>query len=232
MTPMLGRVMTVAVALAASAPRGAPAADFEGSVVERAVVRFTAPEIGGAAKPRFVFARFLAFQARLEALRDPAWDSTAEAHYLERHIRAALERHIGEVLLASLRIDPEPTSDELKQQTAAARMATLQQIGGDGALREAAAAEGISQREVLGLFRRRARASLYLDRMVAPMLAVSEQELRALHSTASNELRSMPFEQARPGLERWHAGKSLAKAVEDYFQAARTRLRISTLTGR
>ncbi len=40
-------------------------------LVDRAVVRFEAPETGGARRPRFVFERELAFEARLEALSDP-----------------------------------------------------------------------------------------------------------------------------------------------------------------
>ena len=40
-------------------------------LVDRAVVRFEAPETGGARRPRFVFERELSFEARLEALADP-----------------------------------------------------------------------------------------------------------------------------------------------------------------
>jgi hypothetical protein len=112
--------------------------------VDRAVVRFTAPELGGARSPRFVLGRQLAFEARLEALSD----SERAGVYRERHLSAALERHVAETLLAGLRIDPEPTPSELAQQTEAARRLTAERAGGPAALEEAARAEGVSQREL------------------------------------------------------------------------------------
>jgi hypothetical protein len=82
----------------------APVAHAEPVRVDRAVVRFTAPELGGARSPRFVLGRQLAFEARLEALSD----SERAGVYRERHLSAALERHVAETLLAGLRIDPSP----------------------------------------------------------------------------------------------------------------------------
>ncbi len=64
------------------------------------VARFSAPETGGAAHPRFVEERALAFEARLEVMAEKA-EGTGEA-YQERHVRDALERLVGEELLASL----------------------------------------------------------------------------------------------------------------------------------
>ena len=71
--------------------------------VDRAVLRFSAPELGGPRAPRFVFARVLSFEARVEALADPDRQGSA---FRERHISAAIERHVAETLLASLRILP------------------------------------------------------------------------------------------------------------------------------
>ena len=59
------RALAVAFGLALAA--GPLAA--EPVLVDRAVVRFEAPETGGARHPRFVFERELSFEARLEALR-------------------------------------------------------------------------------------------------------------------------------------------------------------------
>ncbi|HEV8548397.1 MAG TPA: hypothetical protein VGQ57_05195, partial [Polyangiaceae bacterium] len=108
MTPTAGRL---GFALAAALFVAAPSLAFADPVlVDRTVVRFTAPELGGPRAPRFVSARLLALEARLEALADP--DSTAGAPYREHHVSAALERHVAEMLLANLRIEPEPTADE------------------------------------------------------------------------------------------------------------------------
>src|SRR5688572_23053188 len=76
-------------------------------VVDRVVVRFIAPETGGARNPRFIFERTLAFEARIEALSDPDRGTSSDDPYHERHVSAAMERHIAETILAGLRIDPE-----------------------------------------------------------------------------------------------------------------------------
>ena len=69
-------------------------------VVDRTVVRFHAPETGGTAQPRFITERTLAFEARLEAMA-----GTPEGigdGYQEHDVRAAVERHVAEELLAGL----------------------------------------------------------------------------------------------------------------------------------
>ncbi len=192
-------------------------------LVDRTVVRFTAPELGGPRSPRFVSARLLAFEARIEALADP---DRGGAIYRERHVSAALERHVAETLLSNLRIEPEPTLDELRAQTAAARRVVAERAGGSPALEAAARAEGIGERELQALFERQARASLYLDRMVAPMLAPSDAELRGLFRSEKTPFRDAPFESVLPGLRRWYVSTRLQAALAAYYQNARSRLRI------
>jgi hypothetical protein len=204
----------------------ARAAGAEPVLVDRAVVRFSAPELGGVRSPRFILGRLLAFEARLEALADS--DRSGGA-YRERHLSAALERHVAETLLAGLRIDPEPTAPELAQQTDAARRLTAERVGGLTALEEAARAEGVSQRELYLIFQRQARASLYLDRMVSPMLAPSDAELRALYRSERTPFRDAPFETILPGLRRWYVSTRLQSALAAYYQNARSRLRIVIL---
>jgi hypothetical protein len=201
----------------------ASAARAEPLEVDRVVVRFSAPELGGPRSPRFVSARLLAFEARLEAFGDPDRTGTA---YRERHISAALERHISETLLAGLRIDPEPTAEEVRVQAESARRLLEERAGGEAALTAAAQAEGISQRELLQLCRRQARASLYLDRMVSPMLRPSDAELRALYRTERTPFRDAPFETILPGLRRWYISTRMQAALSAFYQNARSRLRI------
>jgi len=193
-------------------------------LVDRTVVRFCAPELGGTRAPRFVSARVLALEARIEALADP--DRTPGDAYRERHVSAALERHIAETLLAGLRIEPEPTADDLRAQTDAARRLVEERAGGAAAVADAARAEGIGQRELTALFQRQARASLYLDRMVAPMLSPSDAELRALFRNERTPFRDAPFETVLPGLRRWYVSTRLQAALSAYYQNARTRLEI------
>lgn len=200
------------------------AAAAEPVVVDRTLVRFTAPELGGAAHPSFVFERELAFEARLEALADP--DHTGVEPFRDRHVRSALERHIAETLLSSLRIDPEPSVARIAAQAKAARVMLMERVGGPERLEEAARAEQISEREIDVLLRRRARASLYLDTMVAPMLRPNESELRILHANRQTPFSSSPYEQVAAPLKRWYAGQRLASAVAAYYQGARARLKV------
>ncbi|MEZ4224675.1 MAG: hypothetical protein R3B13_27235 [Polyangiaceae bacterium] len=225
------RIALVASAMLGTLATASAAAQSAAQPVEldRVVVRFSAPETGGVRAPRFIFERPLAFEARLEALSDPDHSPSAERPYRERHVRAALERHVAETLLASLRIDPEPSERELSRQTEAARKLLYERSGGRDAVDAAARAEGIADREVLRLLRRRARASLYLDRMVAPMLAPSRAELLVLHKHADTPFRNLPFERAEAPLARWYVGRRLSDALSNFFQNARARLELTVV---
>ena len=192
--------------------------------VDRVAVRFTAPELGGARSPRFVFERVLAFEARVAAL-----EAGERGGYRERHVSAALERHVAETLLSSLRIEPELGPEVITRQAGLARKRLEERMGGSAVLLSAARAEGISERELLGLFRRQARASLYLDRMVAPMLEPSNAELSALHRSARTPFSGAPFESVQPGLKRWFVSTRLAEALQNYYQNARCRLDVVIL---
>ena len=195
--------------------------------LDRAVVRFYAPETGGVEHPRFIYERRLAFEARVEALADQ--DRGSEEAYRERHISAALERHVSEVLLASLRIEPEPTEATMARQVDLARKLMADRVGGDDALIAAERAEGISNAELSGILRRQARASLYLDRMVAPMLRPSDAELEAIQRSAPAALQNEPFVRVRPLLLRWYVSRRLASAMSSFFQEARSRVTITLL---
>jgi hypothetical protein len=197
--------------------------------VDRALARFWAPDTGGVQSPHFVYERVLAFEARLEALADPNRSLGAQP-YRARHVNDALERHIAETLLASLRIDPEPDEAALIRQIQSARARLLERVGGEDALARAALAEGLGARDLLQMLRRQARASLYLDRMVATMLDPSDAELRTLHRTRHNPFRELPFERIEPGLRRWYVGQRLAAAVQSFYQNARSRITFTPLS--
>ncbi len=219
---VLRRSLVIALAsLASAGPAWA-----EPVTVDRAVVRFYAPETGGVDRPRFIFERFLAFEARLEALADQQRGSEA---YRERHVSAALERHVSEVLLSSLRIEPEPTEAAMTRQVELARKLLADRVGGEAALKEAQRAEAISNAEVSSLLRRQARASLYLDRMVAPMLRPSDAELEAIQRSAPLALQNEPFARVRPVLLRWYVSRRLGAAMSSFFQEARSRVTITLL---
>ena len=197
--------------------------------VDRAVVRFEAPETGGVRHPRFVFERELSFEARLEALSDPDRASLGDAPYRERHVTAALDRHIAETILGALRIEPEPTSAELEHQSEAAHSMLSDRAGGEEALDTARRIEGISEREFGRILLQKARASLYLDRMVTPMLEPSEAELRSLHKSTNTPFRNAPFDTIRPALLRWYVSRRLNAALASFYENARSRIEMTVL---
>jgi len=206
----------------------APALAQGAITVDRAAVRFDAPETGGIARPQFVFERELAFEARIEALGDPDRSERTRA-YLDRHVRAALERHVAEELLSHLAMDPEPSAEEIKGRASAALGVLEQRVGGHGALAEAAAAEGLDAGELDALAAREARASLYLDRMVAPMLEPSEAELREVHRSTANPFRAQRFDDVVTSLRSWYVAERLEAALGAFYQNARGRVHIVVL---
>ena len=197
--------------------------------VDRAVVRFVAPETGGARRPRFVFERELAFEARLEALSDPDRGALGDAPYRERHVTAALDRHIAETILGMLRIEPEPSAAELEHQSQLAHRMLSDRAGGEDALDDARRAEGISERELGRILALKARASLYLDRMVTPMLQPSEAELRSIHKSTSTPFSKAPFDTIRAALLRWYVSRRLNAALSSFFENARSRIDVTVL---
>lgn len=219
-------VIVLAVGALAGAARAEPAAPSATlpALVDRVVVRWHSPETGGPAKPQFIFERELAFEARLESLADP---DPEPGPYHDRHVRAALELHIGETLLAAMPITPPPTPKEIADRAEAARGVLEQRVRGRENLLAAAAAEGIGSEELDALLRRKARASLYLHRMIAPMLEPSELELRDLWRTGTTPFKDQPFDQIKTALSRWYVGKHLGQATDAYFQNARARVVIS-----
>lgn len=195
--------------------------------MDRVVARFSAPEIGGVGSPRFVFERELGFEARLEALADPTFKPSEERPYRDVHLRAALERHVAETILESLEVVPSPKPNEVRERVLLTRLVMTERVGGGQALSAAAAAEGLEPREVLRIVERQARASLYLDRMVAPMLRPSEAELRVLHQSGRTPFSRDAYEVIEEALRRWVVSRRLREAVTSYYEGARARIALS-----
>lgn len=205
-------------------------ADADAAFVDRVAVRFTAPETGGVASPRFIFERELAFEARLEALADGGFRVSDDVPYRGGHVRGALERHMAEVLLGSLEINPTPSPAELSARIRAAGLSMAEQVGGQALLEQARHAEGLADFEVTRLLERRARASLYLDRMVVAMLTPSDTELRIVHRTTPTPFSAQPYEAVAPLLQRWYVAQRLNVAVRAFYEGARSRIKVTLLS--
>ncbi|MBW2458253.1 MAG: hypothetical protein JRI68_27360 [Deltaproteobacteria bacterium] len=189
--------------------------------IDRVVVRWHSRATGGVDKPQFITARELAFEARIEALSER---NPPRTPYLDKHVRAALQRHLTETVLAHLPVDPAPTPKEVGNYAENARLIIEQQVGGRAKLNGAAAAEGIVSDELNALLRRRARASWYLDKMVAPMLQPSDLELRAAHKRGETPYTAQKYKDIEPQLRRWYISTRLAAALDRYYRTARSRV--------
>ncbi|WP_433930211.1 hypothetical protein AB3662_40230 [Sorangium cellulosum] len=229
LTALLALASLTGGARAQEAPVAPPAPPSAPVALDRVVVRWHAPETGGVRRPQFIFERELAFEARIEALADP---DAEPGLYRDRHIRAALDRHVAETLLASLPISPAPTSAEVAQRAEAARISLEQRARGRARLLAAAAAEGVSSDELDAMLRRQARASLYLDRMVAPMLEPSDFELKIALRSGATPFKDQRYEDVAPALKRWYVAQRLAQALDAYYQNARARVSLSIVSAR
>lgn len=218
----VGALSFVVCTIAASSASALEARASEAVPLDRIVARWSAPETGGVQRPRYVFARELAFEARLEALTSRG----AEGPPSERQIRAALDRHIAETMLASLPIVPAPSPKEVAVRAELARRMLEQRVHGAQRLAAAAAAEGIGSDELDKLFRRQARASLYLDRVMAPMLEPSGAELRDAWRSHATPFSAQPYDEVIAPLERWYVAQRITRALEAYYLTVRSRVTV------
>jgi hypothetical protein len=220
---VMARALWVALVLAWVSPASAQPS-FE--VIDRAVVRWSARATGGVDKPRFITARELAFEARVEAMSESLAPDTP---YNDKHVRAAIQRHIAETILANLPVDPRPTPRQVADYAEAARLIIEQQVGGRAKLNAAASAEGIVSDELNAMLRRRARASWYLDKMVAPMLRPTELDLREVHRRGNTPFSNDKFDLVQEPLRRWYVSTRMNAALERYFRNVRSRVKITLI---
>ena len=200
-------------------------------VVDRAAVRFSAPETGGVRSPRFVLQRTLAFEARLEAMA--AGPGLGEG-YQERDVRAALDHDVAEQILATLAdklvaespAEKRPALDEIPGVERQVSEALFERLGGRERVEAAAAAEQLDPSELDALTHRAALAAWYLDR-ASPMLHPRDEQLRDVYRTWTHPYRGQPFEQVREPLARWFVVERLRVAEAAFLQSARARVRVT-----
>jgi hypothetical protein len=226
------RTLMVAVAVALALTAASQGGAQEAVELDRVVVRWHARATGGTKKPQFITARELAFAARLEALSEGA---APEVPFSAKQLEAAIQRHVTETVLARLPVDPEPTPKEVARYAEAARGMMARTIGdGDAAAGRAAIdaarrAEGITNEELDTMLRLRARASWYLDKMVAPMLEPSELDLREVHRAGETPFTAQRFEDIEPALRQWYVSSRMSAALDQYYRTLRTRVDVTII---
>jgi len=227
-----GKAVALTLPLLAFPSRPAAADVDLAPVIDRAVVRFFAPETGGAEQPRFVTERVLAFQARLEAMADRP-DGLGE-HYDERNVRIALDHAISEEMLAALAqklirgspLSRRPSDADLVRLTEDLSAGFYERLGGRDRVEQAAAAEQLDASDESKLLERQTLAAFYVDRALTPVLETSDDQLRDVFRTAAHPYRGRPFAEVREPLRRWFVIERLRAAENAFMQGARARLTI------
>ncbi len=222
MAPRLA--LTVAVALAfVLLATGALAADAPEVLVDRVAVRFYAPETGGVTHPRFITERTLAFEARLDAMADGAGPELLPD---DRHLHAALDRHVVEEILATLDVSSGSAQSDVSALVREARGALEERVGGAAKIAIAAEEEGMGAEEVQAYFERRGRAAAYLDRAVTRFLHPQDEQLHEVFRSSPHPYRGRPYDDVRALLSRWYAFERLKALEASFLQTARARLTV------
>lgn len=223
-----GPALALAVAVRAASPAAAfadePAKEAKPAIVDRVIGRWRVAEGGRPGKARPIFARQLAFEARIEAM---AGGEPPTVTLIDRHVRAALARHVTESLLAELPLEPAPSPAQIGEQAAGARRVLVARVGGEQRLMAALERERLSTDELDAILRRTARASLYLDRMVAPQIEPTDLELRQIHAAGQTPFSKERFVDVAEELKRWVMSQRLAETLDAFYQRARARVTIT-----
>ena len=76
---------------------------------------------------------------------------------------------------------------------------------------------------------RRARASWYLDKMVAPMLEPSTSDLIAAQRSGQTPYTKQSFQLAKKQLRDWFLATRLAEALDRYYRNVRSSVRVKLI---
>jgi hypothetical protein len=196
-------------------------------LADRAIVRYVTPETGGNARPGYISERELAFHTRIEALIDQT--PLAVGEYPERYVRVATDRMVARRMLASLMIQRGIEPPDLARAASESRAELEVRVGGAHVLEDTMKKEGIDEAELIAFLRDEVRATHYVDRAIAPILAVTEDSLREAYRGAFHPFRGQKFDDARPRLARWLVVERLRAAEIEFLQGARARIKITSV---
>lgn len=199
---------------------------LQAETADRTVVRFTAPETGGTAKPRFLMEREVSTLTRLEALLE---EGVIEGEFQDRYQKVVVSRMVAEQMLAQLQIESGAEPPKLLEYVARIRETLETRVGGAEKVREALVSEGLSEAEFMRILLTRARAMAYIDRGTRGLFAPSEEELYAGWRTMPHPYRSARFEDMRTRFAAYYAYERFRTLEIDFVQSARGRLMVHYL---
>jgi hypothetical protein len=207
----------------------APWALADGGVVADCVaVRYTSPETGGVALPRFLTAREVGFGARLESATEGVAESDGAS--ADRFVRLAIDRLVARKMLASLLVQRGLEPTDLPQRVLDARADLVDRVGGEPALTLLMRRDGIEADELSALLRDQVRATWYVDKAISPIATISEDALREAHRSLQHPFRTLKFEDARRSLARWLLVERMRAAELEFLQSARPRIKVALLS--
>src|SRR5690606_7757660 len=128
----------------------------------------------------------------------------------------------------SLMIQRGVEPPDLPRQALEAR-AELDARLGPGALADVMKKEGIDDEELLALLRDQVRATYYVDRMISPILVVTEDTLHETYRGMVHPFRKDKLEDVRAKLRRWIVTERLRAAEIEFLQGARARIKVTTV---
>lgn len=216
----------VAVGFSLGVATRAPAA-----VLDRTVARFLDPEAANASSARrFVTMRELVVESWLATLERSS--GAPSGTLSERIVRGAFERHVIEALLGE-RALPASAEARVDELAAEARRVEVVEVGGEArlarALELATGAKDGGAAELAAVFRRRARAELYLEIAVSQPIRSSDAELRSAFAGAPEELTKLGFDGALPLLRAYVRSVRLRELAQSYYQAVKGRLHLEVV---
>lgn len=130
-------------------------------------------------------------------------------------------------MLSRLPLDPEPDAAALLRVARILEAAVIDRVGGEAVLSKAGAIEGFDARDVDSYFLHEARAALYVERAISPVLYPTEDVLRDVFRTTAHPYRGAKYEDVHDALDRWFAFERLRAAESQFLQGARTRVKIA-----
>jgi hypothetical protein len=223
--PLLFVVVLAFPATARAEPAGQPAGPEQASVVvDRVVARWRFSLPGAPRTTRVVLERELAFEARLEAM---ASGDAPRAPITDRHLRAALTRHIAEELLASLPIDDPPSPRDIAELAEECRSLLSARVGGEERVMAAMRVEAMGPDEFDARLRREARATFALERALGARVRPTEHDLRRAHATGATRYADRPFVEVVALVRDEVRARLLSEALDTFYQRARSRLAIA-----
>jgi hypothetical protein len=190
------------------------------TTADRVAVRYFAAETGGIARPKWINARWLAFQAALEARGEGMRTAS------ERHMRIALELEITETLLSLSPNERLLTQADEVRLVADLRAEHERRVGGADTFSQLATEFNVPPSQISAWVTRKARALHYADRAIAPIRTFDDSELRQSFRSHDDRAFGATFEEAREGLRRWLTVERLRALCSAHYQAARGRTKI------